>query len=69
MDANYIVSRLKSTPYKYPTVALIRARLRNLDENTRREVVANLKMELWRHSNVDIHEPLFELVYKMPMAS
>jgi len=69
MDSNYIINRLKSTLYKYPTADLLRTRLRNLDQDQRRQVVANLKMELCKASNADIHEPLFELLYKMPLAS
>ncbi len=69
MDSNYIVSRLKTSRYKYPTVQVIRERLKNLDETQRREVMAQLKIELWRSRNADIHEPLSELVYRMPMAS
>lgn len=69
MDSNYIISRLKSTPYKYPTVDLLRTRLRNLDETKRHEVVTSLKAELWMARNVDIHEPLLELLYRMPLAS
>lgn len=69
MDSNYIITRLKSTPFKYPTVELLRSRLRNLDENKRYEVVSTLKKEIWKENNTDIHEPLLELVYKMPLAS
>jgi len=69
MDSNYIISRLKSTPYKYPTVALLRNRLVNLEEEKRDSVVSVLKAELWRESNADIHDPLLELLYRMPLAS
>jgi hypothetical protein len=69
MDTNYIINRLKTTPYKYSTVDLMRARLKNLDENKRHEILSDLKMELWRERNVDIHEPLFELLFRMPLAS
>ena len=69
MDANYIISRLKSTLFKYPTVDLLRNRLRNLDEKRRNSIVSNLKIELYKHKNSDIHEPLAELIYKMPLAS
>ena len=69
MDSNYIINRLKITPFKYPTVELLRTRLKNLDENKRHEIVSSLKIEVWRHRNVDIHEPLIELLYKMPLAS
>lgn len=69
MDSNYIINRLKSTPYKYSTVELLRSRLKNLEENIRYEVVGTLKKELWREKNIDIHEPLIELLYRMPLAS
>lgn len=69
MDSNYVINRLKSTLYKYPTVELLRTRLKNLDENKRYEVVSTLKTELWRERNVDIQEPLIELLYRMPLAS
>ena len=69
MDSNYIITRLKSTPFKYPTVELLRSRLKNLDENIRFEILSSLKKELWKEKNVDIYEPLIELVYRMPLAS
>ena len=69
MDTNYIINRLKSTPFKFPTVDLLRTRLKNLDENKRYEILSNLKIELWRHHNVDIHESLIELLYKKPIRS
>jgi hypothetical protein len=69
MDSNYIINRLKSTPYKYPTAELLRTRLNNLDENRRYQIILHLKLELWKECNVDIHEPLFELLYRMPLAS
>jgi hypothetical protein len=69
MDSNYIINRLKATVYKYPTVELMRSRLRNLDESQREEIVSNLKIELCRARNADIHEPLVELLYRMPRAS
>ncbi|WP_296149220.1 hypothetical protein [uncultured Flavobacterium sp.] len=69
MDSNYVINRLKSTLYKYPTVELLRTRLKNLDENKRYEVVSTLKTELWRERNIDIQEPLIELLYRMPLAS
>ena len=69
MDSNYIINRLKTTPFKYPTVELLRSRLRNLDENARYEILSSLKKEVWKERNIDIHEPLIELVYRMPLAS
>lgn len=69
MDANYIINRLKSTLFKYPTVDVLRNRLRNLDEKRRNSIVSSLKIELYKHKNSDIQEPLVELLYKMPLAS
>ena len=69
MDSNYIINRLKSTLYKYPTVELMRNRLKNLDENKRQEIVLTLRKELWKEKNIDIHEPLIELLYRLPLAS
>ena len=69
MDSNYVIGRLKSTPYKYPTVELLRSRLRNLEDNQRLELVSTLRKEIWKERNTDIHEPLLELLYRMPLAS
>ena len=69
MDSNYIINRLKTSLYKYPTAELLKTRLRNLEEEKRNEIVSNLKVALHKHSNVDIHEPLFKLLYHAPMAS
>jgi len=69
MDSKYIINRLKTTPYKFPTVDLLRTRLKNLDEIERSEIVSNLKMEVYRHTNVDIQEPLMELLRRPPLAS
>ncbi|MFL9831652.1 hypothetical protein ACSV4D_09265 [Flavobacterium sp. ARAG 55.4] len=69
MDSNYIINRLKSTLFKYPTVDVLRSRLKNLDEKKRNTIVSSLKIELYKHKNSDIHEPLIELLYKMPLAS
>jgi hypothetical protein len=69
MDSDYIINRLKTTLYKYPTANLLRTRLQNLDEHRRSQIVSSLKIELCRERNVDIHEPLFELLYRTPLAS
>ncbi|MGK4569393.1 hypothetical protein [Flavobacterium sp. 3HN19-14] len=69
MDSNYVINRLKNTLYKYPTVELLRTRLKNVDADTRETIVHNLKIELWKHRNADIHEPLFELLHKMPLSA
>ncbi len=63
MDSNYIINRLKSTPYKYPTVDLLRTRLSNLDEDKKAEILSSLKKQINRESNMDIQEPLTRLVY------
>ena len=69
MDSNYIIGRLKATSYKYPTVDWLRTRLKNLEESKRTEVISNLKMEVWKERNTDIHDHLLELLYRMPIAS
>lgn len=69
MDSNYIINRLKSTLYKYPTVALLQSRLNNLDEESKYEILSSLKKQLYQESNIDILQPLSELVYRLPIAS
>ena len=69
MDSKYIVNRLKTTLYKYPTAEVLKTRLMNIEESKRRQILVNLKMELHRECNVDIHEQLYDLVYRMPLAS
>lgn len=66
MDSAYIINRLKSTPYKYPTAALLHHRLNNLDASKRNEILSSLKKERHRHCNADIDEVLQELLYRMP---
>ena len=68
MDSNYIINRLKSTPFKFPTAELLRKRLENLEEVKRQQVVSNLKMELCRECNLDIYEPLSEVVHRLRAA-
>lgn len=70
MDSNYIINRLKATRYQYPTVNFLRTRLKNIEDNTKRDqIIANLKMEVWKERNNDIHEPLLDLLYRVPIAS
>lgn len=69
MDSNYIIERLKSTPYKYPTVALLKTRLSNLDQERKEAILMSLKKQLYIESNIDILIPLEELVYRLPVAS
>ena len=69
MNSNYIIDRLKSTRYQYPTVSFLRTRLQNLEEQKRKEVISGLKIALCKAKNVDIHEPLTDLLYRMPIAS
>ncbi len=69
MDSHYIISRLKATPYKYPTVAALQTRLNNLDEEIKNEILSSLKKQIYKTSNLDIQVPLEELVYHLPHAS
>ena len=68
MDSNYIIKRLKSTPYKFPTAEVLRNRLQNLDEAKRQQVLSLLKVELCRECNLDIYEPLSEVVHRLRAA-
>lgn len=68
MDSHYIINRLKSTPFKYPTMAILQTRLSNLDEESKSEILCNLKKQLYRESNMDIQVPLSTLVYRLPIA-
>lgn len=69
MDSHYIIDRLKSTPYKYPTVALLQTRLSNLDQDSKNEILSSLKKQFHMTSNIDIQELLGVLLYKTPMTS
>lgn len=68
MDSHYIIKRLKSTPYKYPTMAILQSRLSNLDEEKKYEIMESLKKQLYRESNSDIQQQLSTLVYRFPIA-
>lgn len=68
MDSKYIITRLKSTPYKFPTAQLLRNRLMNLDESRRKHILLNLKAELCRECNIDIYEPLAQVVHTVRAA-
>lgn len=63
MDSHYIISRLKSTPFKYPTAEVLRTRLQNMEDDERKKVLAKLKMELHKQNNVDIFDPLANVLY------
>lgn len=69
MNANYIINRLRSTPYKFPTAAILRDRLNNLDEYTKYQITDILKKEVYKERNHDIQQPLEELLFRMPIAS
>ena len=69
MDTDYIINRLKSTPYKFTTVAFLKARINNMEEHRKQEVLLSLRKQLDKESNLDIQESIFELVYRLPIAS
>jgi hypothetical protein len=66
MDSDYIIYRLKSTPYKFPTLDLLKRRLNNLDEERKEQILINLKKQLYAERNMDIQQQLNELVYYLP---
>lgn len=69
MDSNYIIDRLKSAPYKYATLVLLKTRLSNLDEENKEKILISLKKQLYIESNIDIKLQLAELVYPLVAAS
>lgn len=66
MDSDYIIYRLKSTPYKFPTLDLLKRRLNNLDQERKEQILINLKKQLYAERNMDIQQQLNELVYYLP---
>lgn len=68
MDSDYIIDRLKSTPYKYRTVAILQSRLSNLDENGKYKILYGLKKQLYKECNMDILMPLSTLVHYLSIA-
>lgn len=62
MDSTYIITRLRNTMYKFPVAKALRARVQNLDESTKVRLLSNLKTELCKERNLDIYEPLSEIV-------
>jgi hypothetical protein len=66
MDSDYIIYRLKSTPYKFPTLDLLKRRLNNLDNERKEQILISLKRQLYAERNMDIQQQLNELVYYLP---
>ncbi|UPT71862.1 MAG: hypothetical protein M0D53_06050 [Flavobacterium sp. JAD_PAG50586_2] len=66
MDSDYIIYRLKSTPYKFPTLDLLKRRLNNLDKERKEQILISLKKQLYAERNMDIQQQLNELVYYLP---
>ena len=69
MDTNYIINRLKSTPFKVTTVSFLKTRLNNLEDTKKFQILSDLKKQLNKERNYDIQESLSELVYRLPIAS
>ncbi|RYG39976.1 MAG: hypothetical protein EOO01_28405 [Chitinophagaceae bacterium] len=69
MESNYVISRLKSTRYKYATAQVLQERIQNMDYFQRMQLLANLKTELWRESNIDIYEPLCLVIQRRKSAA
>jgi hypothetical protein len=62
MDANYVITRLKNTRYKFPTAQVLKERISNMDPHQKQQLITSLKPHLWRGSNSDIYEPLYRLM-------
>ncbi len=69
MDTEYIIERLKTTPYKYATVEILKRRLSNVADYLRVQIVDNLKKELRKEENSDIYYLIKELLYRKPISS
>ncbi len=69
MDSDYIIERLKSAPYKYATVELLRRRLENMADYMRNQVIDKLKKELRKEENSDIYHLLVDLLNTRPLSS
>ena len=69
MDSDYIIERLKSAPYKYATVELLRRRLDNMADYMRNQVIGKLKKELKKEENSDIYYLLADLLLRRPLSS
>ncbi len=69
MDSEYIIERLKTTPYKYATVEVLKRRLGNVADYLRNQIVDNLKKELRREENTDIRHLIHDLLYRKPLSS
>ena len=69
MDSNYIIERLKSTPFKYSTVEVLRNRLNNLEDYQRQQIISALKLQIYKERNMDIQEPLNQLIYQLPLTA
>jgi len=64
MSTEYVISRLQSAQYKYPTAQILRTRIKNLDQEKRMQLLSGLKIELHRERNLNIFEPLSEVIYR-----
>ena len=62
IDSNYIIQRLKLTPYKPYTVQLLRMQLENIDKFHRQLLFSDLKTELNANDNLDIYQQICELI-------
>jgi len=69
MDANYIVKRLKDTRYQYATAQVLQERIQNLEYFKRMQLLASLKTELWKETNLDIYEPLCLVIQRRKSAA
>ena len=69
MDSDYIIERLKSAPYKYATVELLRRRLADMADYMRNQVIDKLKKELKKEENSDIYYLLADLLHRRPLSS
>jgi hypothetical protein len=62
MDAYHIVEKLKATPYKFTQANKFKDLIKTLPVDERNELLGALRCEAAKDCNLDINEPLKEIV-------
>jgi hypothetical protein len=62
MEANAVISKLKSSAYKFTEAGKLRSALKKMPEELREDLVSRLRCELGKSSNADIATPLREVI-------
>jgi len=62
MEAQAVISKLKTSAYKFTEAGKLRSALKQLPEDLRDELVTRLRSELGKSTNADIVVPLREVI-------